>query len=57
MSVLVECDKELALHVYLAVRARLRRSGGGKERAPKIVIVDGRPARARRRAAATWRAC
>ena len=44
MSVLVECDKELALHVYLAVRARLRRSGGGKERAPKIVIVDGRPA-------------
>lgn len=40
MSVLVECDKELALHVYLAVRARLRR---GKERAPKIVIVDGRP--------------
>ncbi len=44
MSVLVECDKELALHVYLAVRSRLRRSAGGKERAPKIVIVDGRPA-------------
>ncbi|MBZ5708431.1 AAA family ATPase [Nannocystis pusilla] len=42
MSVLVECDKELALHVYLAVRARLRR-GAGKERGPQIVIVDGRP--------------
>ena len=43
MSVLVECDKELALHVYLAVRGRLRRSAGSKERAPQIVIVDGRP--------------
>lgn len=43
MSVLVECDKELALHVYLAVRGRLRRGAGGKERAPKIVVVDGRP--------------
>lgn len=42
MSVLVECDKELALHVYLAVRARLRR-GTGKERGPQMVIVDGRP--------------
>ena len=29
MSVLVECDKELALHVYLAVRGRLRRSAPG----------------------------
>lgn len=42
MSVLVECDKELSLYVYLAVRARLRR-GAGKERGPQIVIVDGRP--------------
>lgn len=42
MSVLVECDKELALYLYLAVRGRLRR-GAGKERAPQIVIVDGRP--------------
>lgn len=40
MSVLVECDKELALHVYLAVRARLRR---GATKGPQIVIVDGRP--------------
>ncbi|MCY1010138.1 AAA family ATPase [Nannocystis pusilla] len=42
MSVLVECDKELALHVYLAVRARLRR-GAANGRGPQIVIVDGRP--------------
>ncbi len=38
-SVLVECDKELALYLYLAVRARLRRSKDG----PKLVVVDGRP--------------
>jgi cell division protease FtsH len=42
MSVLVECDKELALHVYLAIRGRMRR-GAGKERAPQMVIIDGRP--------------
>jgi hypothetical protein len=30
MSVLVECDKELALHVYLAVRGRLRRRAGAR---------------------------
>lgn len=42
MSVLVECDKELALHVYLAVRGRMRR-GAGKERAPQMVVIDGRP--------------
>jgi cell division protease FtsH len=41
MSVLVECDKELALHIYLAVRGRLRRAGAGK--APQIVVIDGRP--------------
>ena len=42
MSVLVECDKELSLYLYLAVRGRLRR-GAGKEKGPQIVIVDGRP--------------
>lgn len=42
MSVLVTCDKELALYVYLAVRGRLRKPAG-KEKAPGIVIVDGRP--------------
>lgn len=42
MSVLVECDKELSLCVYLAVRARLRR-GAGKERGPQMVVIDGRP--------------
>ncbi len=42
MSVLVECDKELALYLYLAIRGRLRRSAG-KERGPQIVVVDGRP--------------
>lgn len=41
MSVLVECDKELALHVYLAIRGRLRRSGASKP--PQIVVIDGRP--------------
>ncbi len=39
-SVLVECDKELSLYLYLAVRARLRRS----KDAPRLVVVDGRPA-------------
>src|SRR5262245_24004363 len=38
-SVLVECDKELSLFLYLAVRARLRRA----KDAPKLVVVDGRP--------------
>jgi cell division protease FtsH len=42
MSVLVECDKELALYLYLAIRGRLRRSVG-KERGPQIVVIDGRP--------------
>jgi cell division protease FtsH len=42
MSVLVECDKELALHVFLAVRGRLRRAGA-KDRPPQIVLIDGRP--------------
>jgi cell division protease FtsH len=37
-SVLVECDKELSLYLYLAVRARLRRTKDG----PKLVVIDGR---------------
>jgi cell division protease FtsH len=41
MSVLIECDKELGLHLYLAIRGRLRRSGGAKP--PQIVVIDGRP--------------
>lgn len=40
MSVLVECDKELALFLYLSIRARLKRNPGD---APRLVIVDGRP--------------
>ena len=39
-SVLVECDKELSLFLYLAVRARLRRA----KDAPRLVVIDGRPA-------------
>lgn len=38
-SVLVECDKELSLFLYLAVRARMRRT----KDAPRMVIIDGRP--------------
>ncbi len=38
-SVLVECDKELSLHLYLAVRQRLRADPD----APKLRLVDGRP--------------
>ena len=39
-SVLVECDKELSLYLYLSLRARLRRT----KDAPKLVVIDGRPA-------------
>ncbi|MBM4282316.1 MAG: AAA family ATPase [Deltaproteobacteria bacterium] len=42
-SVLVECDKELVLHLTLALRARLKRhvsASGAKP--PRMVIVDGR---------------
>lgn len=39
-SVLVECDKELSLFLYMAVRARFRRQG---KEAPRLVLVDGRP--------------
>jgi cell division protease FtsH len=38
LSVMVECDKELSLYLYLAIRARLKR-----QNAPKLVIIDGRP--------------
>lgn len=38
-SVLVECDKELSLYLYLAVRNRFRRTKDG----PKMVVIDGRP--------------
>jgi cell division protease FtsH len=39
-SVLVECDKELTVYLYLAIRGRLRRQQG----APRLVLIDGRPA-------------
>jgi cell division protease FtsH len=39
-SVLVECDKELSLYLYLAVRAAAART----KDAPKLVVIDGRPA-------------
>lgn len=39
LSVLVECDKEMTLFLYLAVRSRLRRQSG----APRLVLIDGRP--------------
>ena len=42
-SVLVECDKELTLHLLLAVRARFRRQkAAGDTSAPVMSIVDGR---------------
>ncbi|MBX2803529.1 MAG: AAA family ATPase [Myxococcales bacterium] len=39
MSVLVECDKELALYLYLSVRSRLKR----RKHPHKLVVIDGRP--------------
>ena len=39
VSVLVDCDKELSLFLYLSLRARLKRT----KDAPKLVVVDGRP--------------
>jgi cell division protease FtsH len=42
-SVLVECDKELVLHLTLALRARLKRhTSPSGVKAPRMVIVDGR---------------
>lgn len=41
-SVLVECDKELALYLTLAVRSRLKKSVSSTGKAPRLVIIDGR---------------
>ena len=42
-SVLVECDKELTLHLLVALRARLRRMhAGGAKGVPRLQFVDGR---------------
>jgi cell division protease FtsH len=38
MSVLVDCDKELSLYLYLAIRDRLKRA----KDAPRLQIIDGR---------------
>jgi cell division protease FtsH len=38
VSVLVECDKELSVYLYLAIRSRLGRG----PLPPKLVVVDGR---------------
>jgi cell division protease FtsH len=37
-SVLVECDKELSLYLYLALRQRLKR----RSPSPRLVVIDGR---------------
>jgi cell division protease FtsH len=39
VSVLVDCDKELSLYLYLAVRARLKRARSAR----RLLLVDGRP--------------
>jgi len=42
-SVLVECDKELTLHLLVALRARLRRlQAAGDKSVPRLQFVDGR---------------
>jgi len=42
-SVLVECDKELTLHLLVAIRGRFRRlAAAGDKTAPKLTFVDGR---------------
>jgi cell division protease FtsH len=41
-SVLVECDKELTVHLLVALRQRLKRLTATGTKAPKLVIVDGR---------------
>jgi cell division protease FtsH len=41
-SVLVECDKELTVHLLVALRQRLKRLTAAGTKAPKLVIVDGR---------------
>lgn len=42
-SVLVECDKELVLFLYIGIRARLRRSAAPGTQGPRMVLIDGRP--------------
>ena len=39
VSVLVDCDKEFSLYLFLALRARLKRT----KDAPRLVVIDGRP--------------
>jgi cell division protease FtsH len=39
-SVLVECDKELTLYLYLLLRARLKQNSGATP--PRLVLIDGR---------------
>lgn len=41
-SVLVECDKELTVHLLVALRQRLKRLTAAGTKAPKLAIVDGR---------------
>ncbi len=38
-SLLLECDKELSLYLYLSLRQRFRREQG----APRLILIDGRP--------------
>ncbi len=49
MSVLVECDKEMSLFLYLSVRDRLKRAM--KSKTPKLVVIDGRCTHAARKIA------
>src|SRR3954470_14607910 len=37
-SVLVECEKEMVLFLFMGIRQRLKRANG-----PRLVLVDGRP--------------
>jgi cell division protease FtsH len=37
-SVLVECDKELVIFLFIGIRQRLKRANG-----PRLVLIDGRP--------------
>ncbi len=41
-SVLVDCDKELTLHLLVALRNRLRRLTQGGMPAPRMQLIDGR---------------
>jgi len=37
-SVVVECDKEMTLYLFIGIRKRLKRANG-----PRLVLIDGRP--------------